>query len=103
MLDKVCFPAVKTVADELIKQGMQVDVINTILEENDALYHLDLTIYLEEDHNFVYQIWPVRYTAPQFSERGKSGKDFYYRLETFLYEGSQDNDLAGYTKRTSDQ
>lgn len=98
MLDKVCFPAVKTVADELIKQGMQVDVTHTALEENDALYHLDLTIHLEEDHNFVYQIWPVRYTAPQFSERGKSGKDFYYRLETFLYEGSQDNDLAGYTK-----
>ena len=65
---------------------------------NPDLYHLDLTIHLEDDYNFIYQIWPVRYIAPQFSERGKSGKDYYYRLETFLYDGSQDNDLVGYNK-----
>lgn len=40
----------------------------------------------------------MRYIAPTFSERGKLGKRFYYRLETYLYEGSQGNDLVGYTK-----
>jgi len=98
MLDNVCAPAVKTVADELIKRGMNVEVTQGELEDSDMLYHLDLTINIEEEHNFVYQIWPVRYIAPTFSERGKRGKQHYYRLETFLYEGSQDNDLVGYTK-----
>jgi choline/glycine/proline betaine transport protein len=68
------------------------------VEDSDTLYHLDLTIYIEEEFNFIYQIWPVRYITPTFSERGKRGMQYYYRLETFLYEGSQDNDLVGYTK-----
>ncbi len=98
MLDNVCSPAVQTVADELIKRGMNVEVNQGESEYHDKLYHLDLTIFIEDEHNFVYQIWPVRYIAPTFSERGKRGKQYYYRLETFLYEGSQDNDLVGYTK-----
>ncbi len=98
MLDNVCRPAVQTVADELIKRGMNVEVNQGESEYHDKLYHLDLTIFIEDEHNFVYQIWPVRYIAPTFSERGKRGKQYYYRLETFLYEGSQDNDLVGYTK-----
>lgn len=98
MLDTVCKPAVQAVADELIKQGMNVDVQQTPLEDEEALYHLDITIHLEEEQNFVYQIWPVRYSAPNFSQRVKRGKQFYYRLETYLYEGSQDNDLVGYSK-----
>ncbi|RSR80406.1 high-affinity choline transporter BetT, partial [Acinetobacter baumannii] len=89
---------VQAVADELIKQGMNVDVQQTPLEDEEALYHLDITIHLEEEQNFVYQIWPVRYSAPNFSQRVKRGKQFYYRLETYLYEGSQDNDLVGYSK-----
>ena len=77
---------------------MNVEVNQGESEYHDKLYHLDLTIFIEDEHNFVYQIWPVRYIAPTFSERGKRGKQYYYRLETFLYEGSQDNDLVGYTK-----
>jgi hypothetical protein len=33
-------------------------------------------IHLEEEQNFVYQIWPVRYIAPNFSERGKRENSF---------------------------
>ena len=98
MLETVCLPAVKIVADELIKRGVNVDVGQGAIEESNTLYHVDFTVHLEEEHNFIYQIWPVRYASPNFSERGKSGKQFYYRLETFLYDGSQDNDLVGYTK-----
>jgi choline/glycine/proline betaine transport protein len=98
MLDSVCKPAVQTVADELVKRGMSIEVTQGEVEDSDTLYHLDLTIYIEEEFNFIYQIWPVRYITPTFSERGKRGMQYYYRLETFLYEGSQDNDLVGYTK-----
>lgn len=98
MLNEICFPAVQAVANELEKRAVKVDVVKVPLEEDQALYHLDITIHLEEEQNFIYQIWPVRYIAPNFSERGKRGKQFYYRLETYLYEGSQGNDLVGYTK-----
>ena len=98
MLNEICKPAVQAVADELEKRAVTVDVQEVELEEDPELYHLDITIHLEEEQNFIYQIWPVRYIAPNFSERGKRGKQFYYRLETYLYEGSQGNDLVGYTK-----
>ena len=48
MLDTVCKPAVQAVADELIKQGMNVDVQQTPLEDEEALYHLDITIHLKK-------------------------------------------------------
>ncbi len=73
MLDTVCKPAVQAVADELIKQGMNVDVQQTPLEDEEALYHLDITIHLKKSKNFVYQIWPVRYSAPNFSQRKNEG------------------------------
>ncbi|MEC8057766.1 MAG: choline BCCT transporter BetT, partial [Pseudomonadota bacterium] len=98
MLNEICRPAVVAVTEELQKRAIQVDVTEVPLEEDAELYHLDITIHLEEEQNFIYQIWPVRYIAPNFSERGKRGKQFYYRLETYLYEGSQGNDLVGYTR-----
>ena len=98
MLDEICRPAVLAVAEEMQKRGVNIDVQESALEQDPTLYHLDLIIHLEEEQNFVYQIWPVRYIAPTFSERGKLGKRFYFRLETYLYEGSQGNDLVGYTK-----
>ncbi|MCU4413566.1 choline transporter [Acinetobacter sp. WU_MDCI_Axc73] len=98
MLNEICRPAVLAVTEELQKRAVQVDITEVPLEEDAELYHLDITIHLEEEQNFIYQIWPVRYIAPNFSERGKRGKQFYYRLETYLYEGSQGNDLVGYTK-----
>ena len=35
---------------------------------------------------------------PVFTYRARSGKSTYYRLETFLLEGSQGNDLMDYSK-----
>ncbi|AOA58712.1 choline BCCT transporter BetT [Acinetobacter larvae] len=98
MLDEVAKPAVEAVATELRHKGNQVSLQLVPLEDNEQLYHIDLTIDLNHEQNFVYQIWPRRYIAPSFSMRAKVGKEFYYRLETFLQEGSQGNDLGGYNK-----
>lgn len=98
MLDDVCKPAIEAVATELIDKGIQVNIQEKSLEEEPELYHLDLTIQLDEEENFVYEIWPVRYDTPNFSSRGKRTKRYYYRLESYLFEGSQGNDLVGYSK-----
>ncbi|MFI9458755.1 MULTISPECIES: choline transporter [Acinetobacter] len=98
MLDNVCKPAIEAVATELIDKGIQVNIQEKPLEEEPELYHLDLTIQLDEEENFVYEIWPVRYDTPNFSSRGKRTKRYYYRLESYLFEGSQGNDLVGYSK-----
>ena len=71
MLDNVCKPAIEAVATELIDKGIQVNIQEKSLEEEPELYHLDLTIQLDEEENFVYEIWPVRYDTPNFSSRGK--------------------------------
>ncbi|ANF83339.1 high-affinity choline transporter BetT (plasmid) [Acinetobacter sp. NCu2D-2] len=98
MLDEVCKPAIQAVAEELDRKGVQVTVNEKPLEHGQGLYHLDLQIELADEENFVYEIWPVRYATPQFSSRGKSAKRHYYRLESYLFEGSQGNDLVGYSK-----
>lgn len=98
MLDEVCKPAIQAVASELISKGIQVDVQEKPVDHEPELYHLDLVIQLDEEENFVYAIWPVRYDTPNFSARGKRTKRYYYRLESYLFEGSQGNDLVGYSK-----
>ncbi|QIC76088.1 choline transporter [Acinetobacter indicus] len=98
MLEEVCKPAMQAVATEFINKGIQVDLAEKVLDDEPELSHLDLTIQLDEEENFVYQIWPIRYDTPNFSSRGKRTKKYYYRLETYLFEGSQGNDLVGYSK-----
>ncbi|HJE54756.1 MAG TPA: choline transporter [Acinetobacter pseudolwoffii] len=98
MLNEVCKPAIEAVAAELITKGVHVDVQEKPVEDEPELYHLDLIIQLDEEENFVYEIWPVRYDTPNFSSRGKRTKRYYYRLESYLFEGSQGNDLVGYSK-----
>ncbi|TCM65783.1 choline/glycine/proline betaine transport protein [Acinetobacter calcoaceticus] len=98
MLDQVAKPAIDAVAAELRKTGAKVSVSVEPLEDNDQLYHIDLLIDLNNEQNFTYQIWPRQYVAPSFSRRARVGKEHYYRLETYLFEGSQGNDLLGYNK-----
>lgn len=98
MLDDVCKPAIQAVASELISKGIHVDVQEKPVDHEPELYHLDLVIQLDEEENFVYAIWPVRYDTLNFSARGKRTKRYYYRLESYLFEGSQGNDLVGYSK-----
>ncbi|GAB2943637.1 choline transporter [Hafnia psychrotolerans] len=98
MMDLVCRPAMLDVAQELKLRGAKVEFNEHEALEDEKLNHLELIVALGEEQNFVYQIWPVRYAVPGFTYRARSGKSHYYRLETFLLEGTQSNDLMDFTK-----
>ncbi|HGN1705304.1 TPA: choline transporter [Providencia rettgeri] len=98
MLDLVCIPAMQEVAKELLLRGAKVEFKTLPAIADERLDHLELTVDLGEEQSFIYQVWPQRYSVPGFTYRARSGKSHYYRLETFLWEGSQGNDLMDYTK-----
>ncbi|MGB9095353.1 choline transporter [Erwinia sp.] len=98
MIDNVCLPAMQEVALELERRGAQVQVSELPPLEDERLNHLEMLVTLGEEQSFLYQIWPQQYSVPAFTYRARSGKTDYYRLETFLLEGTQGNDLMDYTK-----
>ncbi|MBE5251782.1 choline transporter [Mixta mediterraneensis] len=98
MMETVVFPAMQDVAKELALRGGKVALDNMPAEEGSAIGYLDLRVNLGEEQDFVYQVWPQQYSVPGFTYRARSGKSTYYRLETFLLEGSQGNDLMDYSK-----
>ncbi|UVO06838.1 choline transporter [Pectobacterium polonicum] len=98
MLENVCKAAMEDVARELRLRGASVEVNELPPVEDERLNHLELLVDLGDEQNFLYQIWPQRYSVPAFTYRARSGKSDYYRLETFLLEGSQGNDLMDYSK-----
>ncbi|MCZ4058487.1 choline transporter [Pantoea sp. LMR881] len=98
MMGSVIFPAMQDVAKELALRGGKVALENMPPEEGNAIGYLDLRVNLGEEQDFVYQVWPQQYSVPGFTYRARSGKSTYYRLETFLLEGSQGNDLMDYSK-----
>ncbi len=98
MLDTVCLPAMQEVALELERRGAVVQVSELPPLEDERLNHLEMLVTLGEEQSFLYQIWPQRYSVPAFTYRARSGKSDYFRLETFLLEGTQGNDLMDYTK-----
>ncbi|WP_413528344.1 choline transporter [Rahnella inusitata] len=98
MMDTVCRPAMQEVAQELVLRGAKVTFTEHEPEEDEKINHLELQVALGEEQNFIYQIWPVRYAVPAFTYRARAGKSNYYRLETFLLEGTQGNDLMDFTK-----
>lgn len=98
MIDTVCLPAMQEVALELERRGAQVQVSELPPLEDERLNHLEMLVTLGEEQSFLYQIWPQRYSVPAFTYRARSGKSDYFRLETFLLEGTQGNDLMDYTK-----
>ena len=86
------------VAQELRLRGAAVELKSLPPEEGENLGHLDLLVHMGDEQNFIYKIWPQQYSVPGFTYRARSGKSTYYRLETFLLEGSQGNDLMDYSK-----
>ncbi|WP_380180417.1 choline transporter [Kalamiella sp. sgz302252] len=98
MLDNVCRPAMEEVALELERRGATVQVSELPPLEDERLNHLEMLVSLGDEQSFLYQIWPQRYSVPAFTYRARSGKSDYFRLETFLLEGTQGNDLMDYTK-----
>lgn len=97
MMDTVLYPAMQDVAKELALRGGRVTLERLDAAES-ALGYIDLRVHLGEEQDFVYQVWPQQYSVPGFTYRARSGKSTYYRLETFLLEGSQGNDLMDYSK-----
>ena len=98
MMETVCYPAMEEVAQELRLRGAAVELKSLPPEEGENLGHLDLLVHMGDEQNFIYKIWPQQYSVPGFTYRARSGKSTYYRLETFLLEGSQGNDLMDYSK-----
>ncbi|WP_282338813.1 MULTISPECIES: choline transporter [Pseudomonas] len=98
MLDSVCRPAMQEVAQELELRGAKVQFSEHPPTGDEKLSHLELLVLLGDEQNFVYQIWPQEYVVPGFTYRARAGKSHYFRLETFLREGTQGNDLMDYSK-----
>ncbi|WP_292968664.1 choline transporter [Pantoea sp. UBA4549] len=98
MMETVIYPAMEDVAKELELRGAHVMLEKMPAEEGQVLGHLELRVDLGEEQSFMYQVWPQQYSIPGFTYRARSGKSHYYRLETFLLEGSQGNDLMDYNK-----
>ncbi|KOC91926.1 choline transporter [Winslowiella iniecta] len=98
MMETVMLPAMQDVAKELELRGGRVTLENLPPADDENLGHLELRVNLGEEQDFVYQVWPQQYSVPGFTYRARSGKSTYYRLETFLLEGSQGNDLMDYSK-----
>ncbi|AST69658.1 choline transporter [Kosakonia cowanii] len=98
MMETVIYPAMQDVAKELELRGGRVTLESVPAEDDKPLGHLDLRVLLGDEQDFVYQVWPQQYSVPGFTYRARSGKSHYFRLETFLLEGSQGNDLMDYNK-----
>lgn len=98
MMETVMLPAMQDVAKELELRGGKVTLESMPPADDENLGHLELRVNLGEEQDFVYQVWPQQYSVPGFTYRARSGKSTYYRLETFLLEGSQGNDLMDYSK-----
>ena len=98
MMQTVVYPAMQDVAKELELRGGKVMLESLPAQEGEDLGHLELRVHLGDEQDFVYQVWPQKYSVPGFTYRARSGKSSYFRLETFLLEGSQGNDLMDYSK-----
>jgi choline/glycine/proline betaine transport protein len=98
MMEETLFPAMQEVAKELELRGAKVTLDRVAANDEHPLGYLDLRVQLGEEQDFLYQVWPQQYSIPGFTYRARSGKSTYYRLETFLLEGSQGNDLMDYSK-----
>lgn len=98
MMDRVCYPAMQDVAKELEVRGAAVELQSLPPQNGEVLGHLSLHVDLGDEQKFIYEIWPQKYSIPGFTYRARSGKSTYYRLETFLLEGSQGNDLIGFSQ-----
>lgn len=96
-LDTVADPALRDVADELAKAGVEVDLESTQVPGAE-LTSLKLTArFGREEQDFCYQIYPVAHDLPAFAYRSLSEAGRYYRLEVFTRSGSRGYDMYGYT------
>jgi choline/glycine/proline betaine transport protein len=88
-------PALREVAEEIAKTGLQSDIqVNG--------HEVSLTVFHGVEREFLYAVRARQYAAPSFAfpefPRRQADEPHYYRAEVHLLEGSQHYDIMGYTK-----
>jgi choline/glycine/proline betaine transport protein len=95
-ISEVVQPACLEVADELRKQGYEVEVLNG--EEG----RCKLNVGHGADVDFSYEVRPRPFLLPRFAtrEHGDDNGDArkYFRAEVYLREGGQDYDVMGWSR-----
>lgn len=95
-LAEVARPALEAVAEELRKQGCQVQV------EEGGQGDVQLLLGSPEAPEFVYQIHPRAYVMPSFAlvgaQEDERDERKYFRAEVHLKEGGQDYDVMGFSR-----
>lgn len=90
-MDDTVKPAMEAVAEQLRGQGWDVA---TRFEAGD----MELTVNHGEQQDFLYRVILSGYLTPSFAAQQLRNQR-YYRAEVHLYEGSQDYDLVGYSRK----
>ncbi len=90
-MDDTVKPAMEAVAEQLRGQGWDV---STRFEAGD----MELTVNHGEQQDFLYRVILSGYLTPSFAAQQLRNQR-YYRAEVHLFEGSQDYDLVGYSRK----
>jgi choline/glycine/proline betaine transport protein len=87
-------PACEAVAEELRKQGFEVEV------DTERPESVSLVIRHPGEPDFLYGVRPRAYVQPSFvvSEDEEDEARKYFRAEVFLREGGQDYDIMGWDR-----
>jgi choline/glycine/proline betaine transport protein len=91
-LDEVGRPALQAIASELRTQGTTASVSEGV-DEGLGLPYLDLQVAMDQEEDFLYQVYPREATVPPHAAQGEG---HYVRLEVHLPTGSQEYDVMGY-------
>ncbi|BBJ95059.1 choline BCCT transporter BetT [Xanthomonas campestris] len=83
-------PAIEAVAAQLQDEGWQV---SSRLDDAD----MEISVDHGEQQGFRYQVVMRGYLTPSFAAQ-RLRNQRYYRAEVYLFEGSQDYDLVGYSR-----
>lgn len=94
-LREVASPALREVAGELQKQG--VDAEAHTLDENGVEYVEIRVRDGDDEHPFRYCLWPRKVPVPAYGHGVQVGQEHYARIEVLLSDGGQGYDVMGYT------
>jgi len=92
-IEETVAPACESVAEELRKQGLEVEVVR---EEQ----QVSLDVHHGEQLDFRYAVLVRSFTQPSFVMRdtGATEERKYFRAEVHLREGGQDYDVMGWSR-----
>lgn len=94
-IDDTVVPAFEAVAEELRKQGYEVEV-----KKDEETNNASLEIRHGDELDFLYTVKPRAYIQPSFALRDRDQdreERKYFRAEVHLREGGQDYDIMGWS------